>query len=253
MKKLHLILLFFITFNAHSQQLSFQELLSSSKSTNTFERTMFSQGNTPINISDYVAWGYATKNSNGSSTIPLTNDKTLESGYKYKSGEFISNEDFWKKHGRNGEGNGEYLKESKQVEFITYGYSYMKDSLIRVDKHKVHEAEFGHNYDELRSTASTFYEFKHIVHIDNWGEGDIVYEVTSLDIQFNSKSDYENIIKEIARRAEYIKTSNYLGVYKSEYLFIMDNLTCEISHNKGINNNNIGHVLLKWFIVQSKN
>jgi|MEHZ01.1.fsa_nt_MEHZ010200810.1_1 hypothetical protein len=79
MKKLHLILLFFITFNAHSQQLSFQELLSSSKSTNTFERTMFSQGNTPINISDYVAWGYATKNSNGSSTIPLTNDKTLES------------------------------------------------------------------------------------------------------------------------------------------------------------------------------
>jgi len=251
MKKTFFFLSLLISFSTYSQQLSFSELLSVSKSIKKFESTMFSLGNSPIDISNSEIWGYTAQGSYGASTTQPTNNKKYKNIFKYKSGEMISQKEFWEKHGKKGDGKGEYLIESKQVNRNDFGYYYKEDSLLSVSLSKMHDSDFGQNYDKVKETATTFYEYDHHVKSDFWGNNEILSETATLSIQFNDKSHYANIIKQIAKTANYIETKKgWKGRYETSYEYIKNNMTCEISHYISSTNDSMRHVILKWTLVK---
>jgi hypothetical protein len=251
MKKILLLISLLISFSTFSQQLSFYELLLATKSVKKFESTMFSLGNYPIDISNSEIWGYTAQRSYGATHKQPTNNKKYKNVFKYKSGEMISHKEFWIKHGEKGDGKGEYLIDSKQVNLNDFGYNYMEDSLLSVSLSKRHVSDFGQNYDKVKEAATTFYNYEHHVNSDFWGNNEILSETATLSIQFNDNSHYTNIIKQIAKNASYIETKKgWFGRYETSYEYIKNNMTCEISHYISSTNDSVGHVILKWTLVK---
>ena len=250
MKKILLLLIsLLISFITFSQQLSFYELLLATKSIKKFESTMFSLGNYPIDISNSEVWDYTTQSSHMKTIygIQPTNNKKYKNVFKYKSGEMISRKEFWIKHGEQGDGKGNYLIDSKQVNYNNFGYYYVEDSLLSIDLSKRHYSDFGQNYDKVKETATTFYDYDHYVNSDFLGNNEILDETATLRIQFNDNSHYTNIIKQIAKNASYIETKLKFGSYQTSYLYIENNMTCEIFHYLDSTNDSLGYVILNWY------